>query len=77
MQALVAERTMAKPKADRPGPKYENTKIESEVLRLARLVCASRNIGLAEFLTSMLAGPVAKEWDAELAREQAKKPRPK
>lgn len=42
-------------------------KIASELARQARLVCAVRNIGMAELLSELLSVPLGKEY------EQAKK----
>jgi len=59
--------------ARKPARKDEQAKVDAEVLRQARIVCAYRGIVLAEYLSGILKPTVAKD----LAEEQAKATKPK
>lgn len=67
MEACAERRTMAKAK---PEPKRNDVtvKVDADVVATAKMVAASREMTLAEYLSSTLAPIVQRDLESEYAR---------
>lgn len=74
METATAEPTMGRKKSA-PKPDVDVAKIQSDVMRDARIVVAVTGEGLSEYLSRLLRPLIAKDKAEAIARESGGKPK--
>ena len=73
MPALAESRPMARTRPDAAKRNDETARVDSEVMRMARVLAAARNQTVAEYLSSTLKPLVTRDYNDFIAKEAKSK----